>query len=107
MSTRFKLQLRFRKIGDLGHQSSSSRASHFKDTGKVSERGLNPNEAKDDTRLEEMMRGIRMAALAVIMTLAFSGLGLARDHDDDDHWRPHRDRHHDWDRDRGHGRWRD
>ena len=44
-----------------------------------------------------------MAALAVIMTLAFSSLGLARDHDDDDHWR--RDRQHDKDRD--HDRWRD
>jgi len=49
------------------------------------------------------MRTMRMAALAVIMTLTFSGLGMARDHNDDDDWR--HDRHHD--RDRDHDRWRD
>ena len=49
------------------------------------------------------MRSIRLAALAVAMTLAFSGLALARDHDDDDHPRDqHADRHHDWDHDRDH-----
>jgi hypothetical protein len=55
-----------------------------------------------------MFRTMRMAALAVAMTLAFSGLALARDHDDD-----HRDRHarrdrdHDRDHDRDDRRWRD
>src|SRR5213080_3911062 len=53
----------------------------------------------------KIMRTMRMAALAVIMTLAFSSLGMARDHDDDDHWR--RDRHHDHDKDRDHDRRRD
>jgi hypothetical protein len=56
------------------------------------------------------MRGIRMAAVAVIMTLAFSGLGLARDHDDDK-WRHDHDKHadRDWrnDHDRDHDRWRE
>ncbi len=57
------------------------------------------------------MRSIRLAALAVAMTLAFSGLALARDHDDDKHdrWDKHadRDRHHDHDRDwnRKHDNW--
>ncbi len=31
------------------------------------------------------MRSMRLAALAVAMTLVFSGLALARDHDDDHH----------------------
>ncbi len=58
------------------------------------------------------MRSMRMAALAVAMTLLFSGLALARDHDDKDrhdHWDKHadRDRHHDRDHDRDHDRWRD
>ena len=54
------------------------------------------------------MRSMRLAALTVAMTLAFSGLALARDHDDDrhrdDHYRNdhykdrHDERHHDWDR---------
>ena len=54
------------------------------------------------------MRSMRLAALTVAMTLAFSGLALARDHDDDrhrddhyknDHYKDrHDDRHHDWDR---------
>ena len=59
------------------------------------------------------MRSMRMAALAVAMTLVFSGLALARDHDDsiitgtittsNDHYKDkHDDRHHDWDRDRDH-----
>ena len=60
------------------------------------------------------MRSMRMAALAVVMTLMFSGLALARDHDHDndkhDHWDKHtdRDRHHDGDRDRNRNndRWR-
>ena len=57
------------------------------------------------------MRSMRLAALTVAMTLAFSGLALARDHDDDrhrdDHYRNdhykdrHDERHHDWDRNRG------
>ena len=39
------------------------------------------------------MRSMRMAALAVALTLAFSGLALARD----DHYRDkHEDHHHDW-----------
>lgn len=57
------------------------------------------------------MRSMRMAALAVAMTLLFSGLALARDHDDKDrhdHWYNHddHDRHHDRDkwRDRDHDR---
>ena len=44
------------------------------------------------------MRSIRLAALTVAMTLAFSGLALARDHDDrykDDH---HKDDHYKHDR---------
>ena len=51
------------------------------------------------------MRSMKMAALAVAMTLMFSGLALARDHDHDkdknDHWDKHgdRDRHHDRDHD--------
>jgi hypothetical protein len=59
------------------------------------------------------MRSMRMAALAVAMTLMFSGFALARDHDQDnnkhDHWDKHadRDRHHDRDRDRDHERWQD
>jgi hypothetical protein len=57
------------------------------------------------------MRSMRMAVLAVAMTLLFSGLALARDHDDDkdrhDHWDKHadRDRHHDRDHDRDHDKW--
>jgi hypothetical protein len=48
-----------------------------------------------------------MAALAVAMTLAFSGLALARDHDDDHHYRDkHESSHDNWkrghDNDRGH-----
>ena len=62
------------------------------------------------------MRSMKMAALAVAMTLMFSGLALARDHDDykNDHWDKHsdRDRHHDrdhhdkkwWDHDHDRGR---
>ena len=52
------------------------------------------------------MRSMKMAALAVAMTLMFSGLALARDHDQynrqADRWDKHgdRDRHHDRDRDR-------
>jgi Ni/Co efflux regulator RcnB len=45
------------------------------------------------------MRSIRMTALAVAITLAFSGLALARDHDDfkHDHYKDkHEDKHHDW-----------
>jgi len=59
------------------------------------------------------MRSMRMAALAVAMTLMFSGFALARDHDKDnnkhDHWDKHadRDRHHDRDRDQDHERWQD
>ncbi|MGZ4732381.1 MAG: hypothetical protein ACXVZH_09580 [Terriglobales bacterium] len=47
------------------------------------------------------MRSMRMAALAVAMTLMFSGLALARDHDHD------KDRHDHWDKhgDRDRGRW--
>jgi hypothetical protein len=65
------------------------------------------------------MRSIRMAALAVAMTLAFSGLALARDHDKNnwdkhgDHDRRDHDRHdndHNWNRNnvwhgRDNGRW--
>ena len=65
------------------------------------------------------MRSMRLAALTVAMTLAFSGLALARDHDDrykeiitgtittsNDHYKDrHEDRHHDWDRDRDHHWW--
>jgi hypothetical protein len=61
------------------------------------------------------MRSMRLAALTVAMTLAFSGLALARDHDDDrrrdDHYKNdryrdrHDDRHHDGDRDRDHRWW--
>lgn len=55
------------------------------------------------------MRSMKLAALAVAMTLMFSGLALARDHDDykNDHWDKHgdHDRHHDHDRD--HDKWRD
>ena len=46
------------------------------------------------------MRSIRLAALTVAMTLAFSGLALARDHDDDHDRDKHADRHHDRDHDR-------
>jgi len=52
-------------------------------------------------RVGGKMRSMRMAALAVAMTLMFSGFALARDHDKDnnkhDHWDKHadRDRHHD------------
>ena len=61
------------------------------------------------------MRSTRMAALAVAITLMFSGLAMARDHDDHkrdhrekDHWNQKVDRHqvsnhvwdHDWKRDR-------
>src|ERR1700682_3882545 len=59
------------------------------------------------------MRSIRMAALAVAMTLMFSGFALARDQDQDnnthDHWDNHadHDRHHDRDRDQDHERWQD
>jgi hypothetical protein len=59
------------------------------------------------------MRSIRMAALAVAMTLMFSGFALARDHDQDnnkhDHWDnpADHDRHHDRDRDQDHERWQD
>ncbi len=66
------------------------------------------------------MKSMKLAALAVAMTLMFSGLALARDHDDykNDHWDKHgdHDRHHDrdhdkWrennhDRDRSHDNWR-
>jgi hypothetical protein len=59
------------------------------------------------------MKGMRMAALAIAMTLMFSGLALARDHDDDkhkdDHWdrQADHDRNHDrdHDRDRDHREW--
>ena len=55
------------------------------------------------------MRSMKLAALAVAMTLMFSGLALARDHDDykNDHWDKHgdHDRHHD--RDHDHDKWRD
>ena len=59
------------------------------------------------------MRSMKMAALAVAMTLMFSGLALARDHDQyrdkHDRWDDHgdRDRHHDRDRDRDrdHNNW--
>ena len=50
------------------------------------------------------MQRIRLAALAVAMTLAFSGLAWARDHDDDDH---HRDQRADRHQDRDHDRWRE
>ena len=59
------------------------------------------------------MRSMKMAALAVAMTLMLSGLALARDHDQyrdkHDRWDNHgdRDRHHDRDRDRDHDRERD
>jgi hypothetical protein len=70
------------------------------------------------------MRSMRLAALTVAMTLAFSGLALARDHDDDrykhDHYGDkHEDRNHDWahghdndhswnrDHDRNNDRWRE
>jgi len=59
------------------------------------------------------MRSMRMAALAVAMTLMFSGFALARDHDKDnnkhDHWDKHadRDRRDDRDRDQHHERWQD
>jgi len=64
-------------------------------------------------RVGGKMRSMRMAALAVAMTLMFSGFALARDHDKDnnkhDHWDKHadRDRHHDRDRDQHHERWQD
>jgi hypothetical protein len=52
-----------------------------------------------------------MAALAVAMTLMFSGFALARDHDQDnnkhDQWDKHADRDHDRDRDQHHERWQD
>jgi len=59
------------------------------------------------------MRNMKMAALAVAMTLMFSGLALARDHDQykdkHDHWDKHHDRDHHHDRDndryRDHDRW--
>jgi len=61
------------------------------------------------------MRSMRMAALAVVMTLMFSGLAVARDHDHDkdkydkndkhDHWYKHADR--DRKHDRNHDRWQD
>jgi len=56
------------------------------------------------------MRSMKLATLAVAMTLMFSGLALARDHDDynnNDRWDKHgdRDRHHD--RDHDHDKWRD
>lgn len=59
------------------------------------------------------MRSMRMAALAVAMTLMFSGFALARDHDQDnnkhDQWANHadRDRHHHRDRDQHQDRWQD
>jgi len=59
------------------------------------------------------MCSMRMAALAVAMTLMFSGLALARDHDPDnnkhDHWDKHtdRDRHHEREHDRNHDRSQD
>jgi hypothetical protein len=68
------------------------------------------------------MRSMRLAAVVVAMTLAFSGLALARDHDDhkDKHVDHHHDSNHAWDhvrnRDRDHdrdrnnnnnGRWRE
>src|SRR5678815_5418302 len=64
-------------------------------------------------RVGGTMRSMRMVALAVAMTLMFSGLALARDHDQykdkHDRWDKHgdRDRHHDRDRDRDHDRNRD
>ena len=53
------------------------------------------------------MRSMRMAALAVAMTLMFSGFALARDHDKDDnnkrdHWDQRGDRNR---QDRGHDHW--
>ena len=56
------------------------------------------------------MRSMRLAALTVAMTLAFSGLALARDHDDDryqhDHYRDkHEDRNHDWARGHDNDHW--
>lgn len=68
------------------------------------------------------MRNIRLAALTVAMALAFSGLALARDHDDrykDDHHKDDRYKHdrykdnHDdrdhrwWGHDRNNDRWRE
>ena len=41
------------------------------------------------------MRSMRMAALAVAITLMFSGLALARDHDDHKYKEDHADRRHD------------
>jgi hypothetical protein len=53
------------------------------------------------------MKSMKLATLAVAMTLMFSGLALARDHDDykNDRWDKHgdHDRHHD----RDHDKWRD
>ena len=46
------------------------------------------------------MRSMRLAALAVAMTLAFSGLALARDHNDhwkDKHVNNHHEENHAWD----------
>jgi hypothetical protein len=59
------------------------------------------------------MKSMKMAALAIVMTLMFSGLALARDHDDDkpknDHWdrQADRDRNHERDHDRGRHEWQD
>jgi hypothetical protein len=65
---------------------------------------------------EERMQSLRLAALTVAMTLAFSGLSLARDHDDpykddhhkhdhykddhhnNDHYKDRHESNHDWDR---------
>ncbi len=54
------------------------------------------------------MRSMKLAALAVAMTLMFSGLALARDHDD--YKNDHRDKYSDrgrHDRDRNNNQWRD
>jgi hypothetical protein len=48
------------------------------------------------------MRSMRMAALAVGFTLAFSGLALARDNDNDRYRDKHEDHHHDWKYQRNH-----
>src|SRR5690242_14297864 len=99
---RFKIRLRFRKISSLKQPILIALASDDLAPGQVTEERARSQESSSDggSGWEEPMRSIRRAALALAVTLAFSGLALARDHDD--HWKDkhaysHHEENHGWD----------
>ena len=90
---RFKVRLRFRKISSLEQPISLLQASEVLEPGQAAlEGGRDCKKALQtmETGREEIMRSMRLAALAVAMTLAFSGLALARD----DHYKDKHVDHH-------------